>query len=139
MVFIVIAVGVRGPGVEESLKGDADERWTFVRSGFFEAIGVISFAFVVSSFLHSSLVSCLAELTRSNEQCHHNSRSSSLLLFPSPATSLADLPLPLNPSTHLRLPPRAHSRPIRASDPRLHSTIRRRLLVHVYERVPRLH
>lgn len=54
MVFIVIAVGVRGPGVEEHLKGNPSERWTFVRSGFFEAIGVISFAFV----------------------CHHNSRAS---------------------------------------------------------------
>jgi solute carrier family 38 (sodium-coupled neutral amino acid transporter), member 11 len=48
MVFIVISVGVRGPGVEDYLKGDPSERWTFVRSGFFEAIGVISFAFVVS-------------------------------------------------------------------------------------------
>lgn len=48
MVFIVISVGVRGPGVEDDLKGNPDERWTFVRSGFFEAIGVISFAFVVS-------------------------------------------------------------------------------------------
>ena len=47
MVVIVISVGVRGPGVEADLKGDPAERWTFVRGGFFEAIGVISFAFVV--------------------------------------------------------------------------------------------
>lgn len=47
MVVIVISVGVRGPGVEEDLKGDPAERWSFVRSGVFEAIGVISFAFVV--------------------------------------------------------------------------------------------
>lgn len=51
MVFIVIAVGLRGPGVEQELKGDPAERWTFIQPGFFEAIGVISFAFV----------------------CHHNS------------------------------------------------------------------
>ncbi|ORY91585.1 transmembrane amino acid transporter protein-domain-containing protein [Leucosporidium creatinivorum] len=53
MVFIVISVGVRGPGVEDYLKGDPSERWTFVRSGFFEAIGVISFAFVCH---HNSLL-----------------------------------------------------------------------------------
>lgn len=52
MVVIVISVAVRGPGVEYELKGDPSERWTFVQTGFFEAIGVISFAFV----------------------CHHNSR-----------------------------------------------------------------
>lgn len=50
MVVIVISVGVRGPGVEADLKGDPAERWTFVRGGFFEAIGVISFAFVVRPF-----------------------------------------------------------------------------------------
>ena len=48
MVVIVVTVAVRGPGVEYELKGDLTERWTFIESGFFEAIGVISFAFVVS-------------------------------------------------------------------------------------------
>lgn len=48
MVVIVITVAVRGPGVESELKGDSSQRWTFLESGFFEAIGVISFAFVVS-------------------------------------------------------------------------------------------
>lgn len=48
MVVIVITVAVRGPGVEFELKGDPTQRWTFLESGFFEAIGVISFAFVVS-------------------------------------------------------------------------------------------
>lgn len=48
MVFIVVSVGLRGPSVEDDLKGDSSERWTFIRSGFFEAIGVMSFAFVVS-------------------------------------------------------------------------------------------
>lgn len=48
MVVIVITVAVRGPGVEAELKGDPSERWSFINSGFFEAIGVISFAFVVS-------------------------------------------------------------------------------------------
>lgn len=49
MVVIVITVAVRGPGVEYELKGDPTQRWTFLESGFFEAIGVISFAFVVSN------------------------------------------------------------------------------------------
>jgi len=48
MVVIVVSVAVRGPGVEDTLKGDPNERWTILESGFFEAIGVISFAFVVS-------------------------------------------------------------------------------------------
>lgn len=54
MVIIVISVAVQGPGVDASLKGDPSERWTFVRSGFFEAIGVISFAFVVGPSLPCS-------------------------------------------------------------------------------------
>ncbi|KAK4055630.1 hypothetical protein OIV83_000176 [Microbotryomycetes sp. JL201] len=53
MVFIVVSVGIRGPGVNDSLKGDPSERWTFIRSGFFEAIGVMSFAFVCH---HNSLL-----------------------------------------------------------------------------------
>lgn len=60
MVFIVVAVGLRGPGVDDELKGDASQRWTFIQPGFFEAIGVISFAFV----------------------CHHNSREARVLVSP---------------------------------------------------------
>ncbi|KDE07865.1 hypothetical protein MVLG_01959 [Microbotryum lychnidis-dioicae p1A1 Lamole] len=64
MVVIVVSVGVRGPSVADDLKGDASERWTFINSGFFEAIGVISFAFV----------------------CHHNS----LLIYGSLKTPTLD-------------------------------------------------
>ncbi|GAA5866457.1 hypothetical protein JCM3774_004690 [Rhodotorula dairenensis] len=53
MVVIVISVGVRGPTVEDALKGESSERWTFLESGVFEAIGVISFAFVCH---HNSLL-----------------------------------------------------------------------------------
>lgn len=52
MVVIVASVAIRGPGVELSLKGNPAERWTFLGGGFFEAIGVISFAFVVSLTSH---------------------------------------------------------------------------------------
>ena len=81
MVFIVISVGVRGPGVEESLKGDPSERWSFVRPGVFEAIGVISFAFVVRSL-------CLAWLSPADAlpKCHHNS----LLIYGSLRTPTLD-------------------------------------------------
>ncbi|GAA5994259.1 Avt2p [Rhodotorula paludigena] len=64
MVVIVVSVGVRGPGVDDSLKGEADQRWTVLEPGFFEAIGVISFAFV----------------------CHHNS----LLIYGSLRTPTLD-------------------------------------------------
>ncbi|KAM0745666.1 hypothetical protein T439DRAFT_295098 [Meredithblackwellia eburnea MCA 4105] len=64
MVVIVVSVAVRGPGVDDALKGDHEDRWTFVESGFFEAIGVISFAFV----------------------CHHNS----LLIYGSLRTPTID-------------------------------------------------
>ncbi|GAA5986499.1 hypothetical protein JCM10908_003777 [Rhodotorula pacifica] len=53
MVVIVISVGVRGPTVENELKGSSSERWTLLESGVFEAIGVISFAFVCH---HNSLL-----------------------------------------------------------------------------------
>lgn len=46
MVVIVVSVGVRGPGVEDSLKGDPSQRWTTLEPGVFGAISVISFAFV---------------------------------------------------------------------------------------------
>ncbi|GAA5821852.1 hypothetical protein JCM10212_007043 [Sporobolomyces blumeae] len=64
MVVIVVSVAVRGPGVADSLKGDPGTRWTVLENGFFEAIGVISFAFV----------------------CHHNS----LLIYGSLRTPTLD-------------------------------------------------
>ncbi|GAA5919445.1 hypothetical protein JCM1841_002397 [Sporobolomyces salmonicolor] len=64
MVVIVVSVAIRGPGVEDTLKGDPTQRWTVLESGFFEAIGVISFAFV----------------------CHHNS----LLIYGSLRTPTLD-------------------------------------------------
>ncbi|GAA5897125.1 hypothetical protein JCM6882_001799 [Rhodosporidiobolus microsporus] len=64
MVVIVVSVGIRGPGVDDSLKGDPAARWTFLEPGVFEAIGVISFAFV----------------------CHHNS----LLIYGSLRTPTLD-------------------------------------------------
>lgn len=56
MVVIVISVAVRGPMVDAELKGDPSERWSFIRPGVFEAIGVISFAFVVRLFNFPGLV-----------------------------------------------------------------------------------
>lgn len=52
MTVIVIAVLVESPHVESELRGDPSKRWSIVGPGPFQAIGVISFAFV----------------------CHHNSR-----------------------------------------------------------------
>ncbi|BGP15166.1 hypothetical protein JCM10213_008694 [Rhodosporidiobolus nylandii] len=64
MVVIVFSVGIRGPSVDDSLRGDPSERWTVLEPGVFEAIGVISFAFV----------------------CHHNS----LLIYGSLRTPTLD-------------------------------------------------
>jgi sodium-coupled neutral amino acid transporter 11 len=47
MVVIIFTVAIRGPGVDDSLRGDSAARWTMLEPGVFEAIGVISFAFVV--------------------------------------------------------------------------------------------
>jgi sodium-coupled neutral amino acid transporter 11 len=47
MVVIIFTVAIRGPGVDDSLRGDSAARWTTLEPGVFEAIGVISFAFVV--------------------------------------------------------------------------------------------
>ncbi|KAF8829225.1 hypothetical protein HHX47_DHR3000546 [Lentinula edodes] len=46
MVIIVASVLVEGPGVPSILKGDPSMRFSFVNAGIFQAIGVISFAFV---------------------------------------------------------------------------------------------
>lgn len=64
MIIIVTSVLIEGPHVAPELKGNPDERYTFIRSGIFQAIGVISFAFV----------------------CHHNS----LLIYGSLRTPTLD-------------------------------------------------
>ncbi|KAJ3937497.1 MAG: amino acid transporter [Lentinula lateritia] len=64
MVIIVASVLVEGPGVPSILKGDPSMRFSFVNAGIFQAIGVISFAFV----------------------CHHNS----LLIYGSLRTPTLD-------------------------------------------------
>ncbi|KAF9042872.1 transmembrane amino acid transporter protein-domain-containing protein [Rhodocollybia butyracea] len=64
MLIIVISVLVEGPHVPPTLKGDPSLRFSFVNSGIFQAIGVISFAFV----------------------CHHNS----LLIYGSLRTPTLD-------------------------------------------------
>lgn len=64
MLIIVISVLIEGPHVSEELKGDPSKRLTFISPGVFQAIGVISFAFV----------------------CHHNS----LLIYGSLRTPTLD-------------------------------------------------
>ena len=64
MVIIVTSVLIEGPHVEPELKGDPSKRLTFIGPGVFQAIGVISFAFV----------------------CHHNS----LLIYGSLRTPTLD-------------------------------------------------
>lgn len=64
MLIIVTSVLVEGPHVVPELKGDPSERFSIINSGVFQAIGVISFAFV----------------------CHHNS----LLIYGSLKTPTLD-------------------------------------------------
>ncbi|KAI0769606.1 amino acid transporter [Trametes elegans] len=64
MVIIVTSVLIEGPHVDPDLKGDPHARFTFLGDGVFQAIGVISFAFV----------------------CHHNS----LLIYGSLRTPTLD-------------------------------------------------
>ncbi|KAG6811900.1 hypothetical protein H0H92_005358 [Tricholoma furcatifolium] len=64
MVIIVVSVIIEGPHVTPELKGDPNERFTIIGPGIFQAIGVISFAFV----------------------CHHNS----LLIYGSLRTPTLD-------------------------------------------------
>ncbi|KAL0955915.1 hypothetical protein HGRIS_002106 [Hohenbuehelia grisea] len=64
MLIIVGSVLIEGPQVADELKGDPSKRLTFVGPGFFQAVGVISFAFV----------------------CHHNS----LLIYGSLRTPTLD-------------------------------------------------
>jgi sodium-coupled neutral amino acid transporter 11 len=64
MLIIVTSVLIEGPHVDPELKGDPSKRLTFVGPGVFQAIGVISFAFV----------------------CHHNS----LLIYGSLRTPTLD-------------------------------------------------
>ncbi|KIY50361.1 AAAP amino acid permease [Fistulina hepatica ATCC 64428] len=53
MLIIVIAVCTRGPQVSPALKGDPSKRFSFIEPGIFQAVGVISFAFVCH---HNSLL-----------------------------------------------------------------------------------
>lgn len=108
MVVIVVSVAVRGPGVEDTLKGDPNERWTILESGFFEAIGVISFAFVVSPLVSLSLSLSTLDLIR----------------------CLSLVPSQLAPN--LRLPPNSHPRSIRSSHTRIHHPLSRRMPLHVH-------
>jgi sodium-coupled neutral amino acid transporter 11 len=64
MLIIVISVLIEGPHVTPDLKGDPQKRFTIIQPGVFQAIGVISFAFV----------------------CHHNS----LLIYGSMQTPTLD-------------------------------------------------
>ena len=64
MMIIVVSVLIEGPQVTPDLKGDPSERFSIIRPGIFQAIGVISFAFV----------------------CHHNS----LLIYGSLRTPTLD-------------------------------------------------
>ncbi|KAF8345834.1 amino acid transporter [Amanita rubescens] len=64
MVIIVVSVLVEGPQVPPELKGDPSKRFSIIEPGIFQAIGVISFAFV----------------------CHHNS----LLIYGSLRTPTLD-------------------------------------------------
>ncbi|KAF8070129.1 amino acid transporter [Lyophyllum atratum] len=64
MLIIVISVIIEGPHSAPELRGDPSKRFTFVQPGIFQAIGVISFAFV----------------------CHHNS----LLIYGSLRTPTLD-------------------------------------------------
>ncbi|KAG8936851.1 hypothetical protein FRC02_010713 [Tulasnella sp. 418] len=64
MAIIVISVLIEGPKVSEDLKGNPSARFTIIQPRIFEAIGVISFAFV----------------------CHHNS----LLIYGSLRTPTLD-------------------------------------------------
>ncbi|KAF9049747.1 amino acid transporter [Panaeolus papilionaceus] len=64
MLIIVASVLIEGPHVPSELKGDQNNMFTFIEPGIFQAIGVISFAFV----------------------CHHNS----LLIYGSLRTPTLD-------------------------------------------------
>lgn len=64
MIIIVTSVLIRAPQSPAELKGDPELRLTIIQPGFFQAIGVISFAFV----------------------CHHNS----LLIYGSMKTPTID-------------------------------------------------
>ncbi|KAK1925556.1 amino acid transporter [Papiliotrema laurentii] len=58
MMIIVTAVVLRGVAVDSSLKGSSTHIFSFIRPGVFEAIGVISFAFVChhnTMFIYQSI------------------------------------------------------------------------------------
>lgn len=54
MGVIVTAVVLRGVAVDTELRGEAKHIFSFVRPGVFSAIGVISFAVSLNSFVHLS-------------------------------------------------------------------------------------
>jgi sodium-coupled neutral amino acid transporter 11 len=64
MIIIVTSVVIESPSAKPELKGDPSKRFSFIGPGVFQAIGVISFAFV----------------------CHHNS----LLIYGSMRTPTLD-------------------------------------------------
>ena len=64
MAIIVATVLIQGPNLPLELKGDRSYQFTILQSGVFEAVGVISFAYV----------------------CHHNS----LLIYGSLSTPTLD-------------------------------------------------
>ena len=45
MAIIVLTVVIEGPTLDADLRGDPAKRFTFISSGFFEAVGVIAFAY----------------------------------------------------------------------------------------------
>lgn len=45
MAVIVLTVMVQGPALPAELRGDPARRFTIIQSGFFEAVGVIAFAY----------------------------------------------------------------------------------------------
>lgn len=53
MAIIVVTVVIEGPTLPADLKGDPGTGFTIIGSGFFEAVGVISFAYVCH---HNSLL-----------------------------------------------------------------------------------
>ena len=53
MLIIVVSILIEGPHVTPDLKGDPKQRFTIIQPGVFQAIGVISFAFVCH---HNSLL-----------------------------------------------------------------------------------
>ena len=54
MAIIVLTVVIEGPTLSPDLRGDPAQRFTIISSGFFEAVGVIAFAYGIHAKLHES-------------------------------------------------------------------------------------